>query len=429
MFWEDTSKTKNESSDTDSSIDTVLSPEVSAKNAKPIFTAARASGCKGWATYAPFFTMVPPPIKPSVVTSDDITANTTMTANAVCINEIFGFWCGQFRLAQGKSSTPLSLTQLNIELDEKEPDGTKLKGYAVTFSGTSALSGRRRWGKVDAYGEGGGKGITERRSGVEEIDILMYFDDGYSVRLIGKMVKEDDTLVGRWTGFSTKENAEKAYDGFPFGDDLSPMASEGEEGSDGTGGRKSDEGDRREEAEKIEEETSGENGVGKVAQGSGEEETDVPGEENAPGVDAKEGYAEAEGGTKPAKEEDHVDAPCVRTFAFHRTPAEIYQFRDLLFESEEKAKARWKFLRESVLFLVRRHLWSWRNIKVWGENRRKFLDFHKRSWLERCNFKTPNPLTSEDKSAWSRLKYSLPPSYIWLCVEALRWSLSRLPFH
>lgn len=119
----------------------------------------------------------------------------------------------------------------------------------------------------------------------------------------------------------------------------------------------------------------------------------------------------------------------IKAFIFRRTPVEVWGFRHILYEDENKAKARWKFLREAVLHLVRRHLWSRRYFQAWSADRRAFLDYYRRHWLRRRRFTIHNPLTREEKDNWRVLELRVPPAMIRLCVESMVWSLRRLPFH
>jgi hypothetical protein len=366
--------------------------------------------------------------------------------------------------------------QLKIDVDKDDPEGKKLTGYAVTFSGRLEVFGRRRQlatqesesgdnsagvgAVVNGEGsagadraEGGGEGGSSKEpsvigvGGYEEIDIVMFFNDGYSVRLVGRMNREDESVVGDWATFSNLEDAKKAFDEQPFGDD----PSEGEQGAGLREGRESGEevgeenGDRESHRENDVEEESKESieGVTEtemvITMGGVQEKTEVPTEEKDSGDETKEiitdgeeelDSEEREGEAKAAQEESEDDAPVSNAFEFRRTPAEVYRFRDLLSKDENQAKSRWNFLRESMLFLVRRRLWSWKNIKAWGQDRQRFLDYYKRNWLLAiCNYVTPNPLSPEERAVWDSFKCGLPPSNVRLCVDVLSWSLDRLPFH
>ncbi|KXN81069.1 hypothetical protein AN958_06142 [Leucoagaricus sp. SymC.cos] len=508
LSWQDTSKTKNESDEATMCDD----PE----NAKPIFHLDHEStdNYRGvWQNWPAH----------SFETDDPQTGN------------IYGFWTGAFLSIKGKSViSVLGLTQLCLELDPD--DNSLLKGFAVTFSGRLELCGRRR--TVDA---------TDESAAFEQIDVLMWFDDGYTVRFCGKFDIGDESLSGDWSTFNEKEDAKTVYDENPFR--VSPPAREDEGGqaqqgdvgsqelSGGAGSPGGDEDekeggislpetDRKDEVdstsevqavthdvddraskpgtegiandaraektgESVDEEEGGDaspvddttddipiietfkgdvgsqelsGGAGSPGGDEDEKEGgislpetdrkdevdstsevqavthDVDDRASKPGTEGIANDARAEktgesvdgeqGGDTSPVDDTTDDIPIIETFIFRRTPVEIFHFRDLLREEENQAKARWNFLRESVLHLVRRRLWSWKHIKAWGDDRRKFFDFYKRSWLlNTCNFVTPNPVTSEENLAWRDLKYRLPPGLIRLCVEALNWSLYRLPFH
>ncbi|KAF9447894.1 hypothetical protein P691DRAFT_705890 [Macrolepiota fuliginosa MF-IS2] len=415
MGWEDTSKTKNESDETKITED----PD----NAKPIFSFDPVSQNNYRGAWQDW---------PSHSFDTDPYAGV-----------LEGFWTGHFWSTQGQSTLcALGLTQMKIEVDPE--DNNLLKGYAVTYSGKLEVYGRRRWFK-DSDEE------------FEEFDIVMSFEDGYSVRLIGKLIEADEEAVGGWATFFEKDDANLAYNSYPFGD-AAPTegGAESVEGSAGDGRREEGgsiggegEGEEQDATEwlqetdgvelgeednpklavdqnpddavsHIEAEADTQNeGIGDRPAPETETEGDEPNEEGAVASEGGDGEA-------PADEEE----PTVRSFVLRRTPVEVAGFRHILYEDDNKAKARWNFLREAVLHLVRRRLWSWSQFKAWNADRRAFLDYYKRNWLvSTCNFMTPNALTLADKQAWYDLKYRLPPAHVRLCVETLIWSLYRLPFH
>ncbi len=221
-----------------------------------------------------------------------------------------------------------SETELIVEARPGVEGG--LGGTTVNYRGNQKAHGRSR--SLSSDGEE-----------YEPFDLIVTCGNGFSVRLVGRLVKEGEELVGRWGSFSEEGDATSAFDAHPF---------------------------------------------------------------------------------------DYESLIESKTFVFRRTPVEVAGFRHILNEGENKAKARWTFLRESVLHLIRRRLWSWSYFKTWSAERSKCLDFHKRNGLRSTrNFVTLNPLTQSEKEEWNNLKYRLPPSNIRLCIESLNWSLSRLPYH
>jgi hypothetical protein len=405
MTWQDTSKTKNESDDSTICVD----PE----NAKPIFSLDRDSQD----TYRGTLQNWPP----HSFDNDPITG------------EIRGYWTGHCYSQAGESIiSALGLTQLKLEVSPD--DNSLLTGFAVTFSGRLDLYGRRR--SIETEGES---------TGYEQIDVVMWFEDGYSVRLVGKLNQlPEESLGGSWATFTEKEEAKEMYDKYPF--DEGPSAAG--VGEDGDGPNKEEyqeqvngetDASQQEDPDTVDPKmhtdvvVPGEGETNPLAEtGSGTKPTPLNDEDTETQVagsneDGAVALAPVEATKPDAVDED--DAPTIRFFVFRRTPVEVCKFRDLLYEDDKKARARWNFLRESVLHVVRCRLWSWKHIKSWGENRRKFLDFYRRNWLlATCNFMTPNPLTPEERSIWYDLKWELPPSNIRLCVEVLSWSLYRLPF-
>ncbi|KAF9447847.1 hypothetical protein P691DRAFT_775829, partial [Macrolepiota fuliginosa MF-IS2] len=227
-------------------------------------------------------------------------------------------------------------------------------------------------GKFELYGRR--RWLKDLGSEVEELDIVITSRRDF-FRLLGRFTRENEELIGELSTFPAKEDVKAAYDAHPFGDSILV---------DG-------EGDRE-----------GAGGEGKTVTGGGN-------------------------GAVPAN--DHLEAPTTK-FVFRRTPAEVAGFQHILDEGDNKAKARWNFLREAVLLLVRRNLWSWSYFKAWGADRHAFLDYYKRNWLRSTgNFMISNALTRTDRKAWRVLQYRLPPAHIRLCLETLVWSLYRLPFH
>lgn len=118
-----------------------------------------------------------------------------------------------------------------------------------------------------------------------------------------------------------------------------------------------------------------------------------------------------------------------QNFVFRRTPVEVHRFRHILDQHESKVKARWYFLREAILCLIRSRLRSWSHIKAWGADRRAFLDYYRRDLLCQYEFVIHSPLNPVEGKQWYNLKSHLPPMFIQPCVEMSLWSLDRLPIH
>ncbi|KAF5348112.1 hypothetical protein D9756_010769 [Leucocoprinus leucothites] len=135
--------------------------------------------------------------------------------------------------------------------------------------------------------------------------------------------------------------------------------------------------------------------------------------------------------TPPTAENVEAETSQTRNrFEFRRTPPEVYHFRSLLNLDVIKAQARWKFALESVKWLVRRSLWSWRHFKTWSVDRKTFLDLYQRDTSASIDYRTPHqPLTPEEQDQFDRLKECMPPLYIFSSVKAVRWYLDRLPSH
>ncbi|KXN91180.1 hypothetical protein AN958_02747 [Leucoagaricus sp. SymC.cos] len=394
LSWQDTSKTKNESDKT-----TMCdNPE----NAKPIFHPGHESTdnyrgvWQNWPTH-------------SFETDDPRTGR------------ICGFWTGSFLSIKGQSVNPvLGLMQLCLKLGPD--DYSLLKGFAVTLSGRFQLRGRRR--TVEATDEG---------AAFEQIDVLMWFDDGFTVRFCGKFEADDESLSGDWATFYQKEDAKALYDKYPFC--VSPPAREDEGGEaqqDNVGSREvsgdagspgGDEDKKKSRISSPETNPKDEVDLTSEVQAVTDDVDDQPSKLDTEGIanDAGEKKTgepvDGEEGGDASPVDDTIDD--TGTFIFRRTPVEIFHFRNLLDKEENQAKARWNFLRESVLHLVRRRLWSWKYIKAWGDDRRRIFDIYKRfSLFNMRYFVIPNPVTPEERLAWHDLKYRLPPGLNRLCIEA-----------
>ncbi|KAF9441858.1 hypothetical protein P691DRAFT_682710, partial [Macrolepiota fuliginosa MF-IS2] len=148
--------------------------------------------------------------------------------------------------------------------------------------------------------------------------------------------------------------------------------------------------------------------------------------------DAKEGIADGvpAGTGTTALERIKYEGPN-NNFILRRTPVEVFQFRHILEEgSGDKVKARWHFLRQAILHLIRSRRWSRSYFAVWNTDRRKFLDNYKRDWLSGSKgLAIHNPLTQEEKEEFLNLRSRVPPTIAYLWESSLRWSLNRLTWH
>lgn len=339
--------------------------------------------------------------------------------------------------------------QLKIEVDPE--DSSLLRGFAVTYSNQFQVYGRRRRSK-DADGD------------FEEFDIVIsrdgwLFKEWDAARLVGRFI-EDAVLVGSWENFSFKWAAREEYDAHPF--DFHPQTGVregvklegGVEGEGKNAGTKEEPNKSQEEEVEIveQEQQTDEEVTPEMTKDSMDQAEDkgaaerqiqrsaAEGEPESNGTGAMSGEETVKSTTTSAEEEKEEgegegegegeeEEEEEGTFRFRCIPVETYRFRHILDGDQNKAKARWHFLRETVLHLVRVRLWSWNHLKTWGVDRRAFLDCYRRDWLHQRRFAIHNPLTEEELGAWQTLKYRLPPGMISLCVGSLAWSLRKLPFH
>jgi len=371
-----------------------------------------------------------------------------------------------------------SVIQLKIEVDEQ--DEHALTGVGVSYSGRLEVYGRRRQsvdGEIKVRGgteeeddkesleeEAGGDGEEKveepaRKSNKdEEIDLVLSFSDGYTIRLIGKFVVTREELTGTWVIYNNAELAKEDYEATPYGQ---PLIEEKEVQDKlheheriETNEADKEKGVEVEEQEEIEEREESESKPGEdvavsdqadvVAEDVGVEtenlnSTETEDTKKAEIIDDDNPRmttdadvfpivkAETEGMATEVEVEEKREF--IRTFIFTRCPAEVCHYHDV-FSAENKARARWAFAKKAVLRLVRIHGYSWSEFKSWGQQRRTFLDYYKRDWMtSTCQFAISNTLTAEDKEDYDRLEHDVPPANIRLCVETLRWSLYRLPFH
>ncbi|KAF5346696.1 hypothetical protein D9756_010366 [Leucocoprinus leucothites] len=173
MRWEDTSTTKNES--TESTI--IESPE----SAKPLFSSESPGRIDALQELVEW-------------------PRHSFDTNP-CTGRMDGFWTGHIWIAKGDTPAPslrFGLTQLKLIFDPENEQA--LRGHFITYLAKREVQGRLRM--VD---------------GVEEFDVLL---PSYSVaqtfRLVGKFVAESETLEGSWLAFKRKDEAKKSYDEHPF---------------------------------------------------------------------------------------------------------------------------------------------------------------------------------------------------------------------
>jgi hypothetical protein len=118
--------------------------------------------------------------------------------------------------------------------------------------------------------------------------------------------------------------------------------------------------------------------------------------------------------------------PVERKFLFRRTPAEAVGFWKISDEGTRKdAKRRWEFVRDAVLYLVKRRLWSSALIKAWCVDSHTFVDLYRREWLIASEFLV-EPLTPAEQDVEWELRYRLCASIIRPSMESMNWSLERL---
>lgn len=202
--------------------------------------------------------------------------------------EVGGFWSGHLWSQQGGKSTYMyGLMHLKLEVNPE--DSNVLKGFAVTFYGNWDVYGRRRLPK-------------NRDKESEQLDLVVYSEDGPWLRLLGRLHTVDETLVGRWTTFEKELDAKAAYDADPFGDIAN--------------------GDKQPDQE-----------VQHMQQEAGDAANDMVGTE-----DGKiEG--ELDGDRLEVRKIGKVKADenePTWSFVFRRSPVEVDQFRDLLNGDENK---------------------------------------------------------------------------------------------
>jgi hypothetical protein len=126
----------------------------------------------------------------------------------------------------------------------------------------------------------------------------------------------------------------------------------------------------------------------------------------------------------------NVRGPPKLKFIFRRTPAEVAGFWTLPEEGSRKdAKSRWEFVREAILHLVRRRLWSRSHILASTADHRKFIDLYRRDRLVAGQFSLPDPFTPADRETWHEVRLRLTPSHAHPCVAAFNWTFNRASFH